>query len=105
LPHVQSYIFAVDKESLNYLIECGIFTTKYETVFYDVITNKELEMSKKILERGWNIGCLHKHYKNVDFAGLKNNIYAYKLSLFNDIMYQKYMDANFWDLNELVFVK
>lgn len=105
LPHVQSYIFAVDKESLDYLIECNIFTNNYETVFYDVIIHKELEMSKKILERGWNIGCLHKHYKNVDFAGLKNNIYAYKLSLLNDIMYQKYTDANFWDLNELVFVK
>jgi lipopolysaccharide biosynthesis protein len=105
VPHVQSYIFAVDKESLEYLIKCNIFTNKYETVFGNVIVNKELEMSKKILENGWNIGCLHKHYKNVDFANLKNNIFGYKLSLLNDIMYQKYLDANFWDFNELVFVK
>ena len=34
----------------------------------DVVNNKEVLMSRKIIENGWNIGCLLKHYKNVDFT-------------------------------------
>jgi hypothetical protein len=105
VPHVQSYIFAVDKECLDYLIECNIFTNHYETNFTVLIEEKELKMSQLVLAKGWNIGCLHKHYKDVDFVKNKKTIYNYNITLYNDIMYQEYLDKHVWELNELVFVK
>jgi lipopolysaccharide biosynthesis protein len=105
LPHVQSYIFAVDKECLDYLIQHNIFTNKYETNFGVLIEQKELKMSEIVLTKGWNIGCLHKNYKGVDFAKNKRTVYNYNVSLYNDVMYQDYLDKNMWDYTELVFVK
>jgi len=105
VPHVQSYIFAVDKECLDYLIDCNIFTNHYETNFTVLIEEKELKMSQLVLSKGWNIGCLHKHYKHVDFVKNKRTVYNYNITLYNDIMYQEYLDKHVWELNELVFVK
>ena len=105
VPHVQSYIFAVDKECLDYLIESNIFTNNYETNFSVLIEQKELKMSLLVLARGWNIGCLHKHYKDIDFAKNERTVYNYKVTLYNDVMYQEYLDKHVWELNELVFVK
>jgi lipopolysaccharide biosynthesis protein len=105
VPHVQSYIFAVDKECLDFLIQSNIFTNHYETNFTVLIEQKELKMSLLVLARGWNIGCLHKHYKDIDFVKNKRTVYNYKITLYNDVMYQEYLDKHVWELNELVFVK
>ena len=56
ISHVQSYIFTMDKTTLEYLINCEIFSTKYENTFNSLIINKEKLMSRKIIENGWNIG-------------------------------------------------
>lgn len=105
VPHVQSYIFAVNKECLDYLIQTNIFSNIYETNFSVLIEEKELKMSLLVLARDWNIGCLHKHYKDVDFAKNKRTVYNYNITLYNDVMYQEYLDKHLWELNELVFVK
>ena len=105
VPHVQSYIFAVDKECLDYLIESNIFTNNYETNFGVLIEEKELKMSQLVLSKGWNIGCLQKNYKDIDFAKNQRTVYKYNVSLYNDVMYQEYLDKNMWDYKELVFVK
>ncbi len=39
--HVQSYIFAMDKLTLDYLIECDIFNKNYVLTFDDAIWKKE----------------------------------------------------------------
>ena len=67
--HVQSYIFSLDLESLEYLIKEEIFIIgKYTKTFIDTISSKEILMSRKILNNGWNIGCLLPIYENVDFT-------------------------------------
>ena len=52
-------IFSMDKETLNYLIRCEIFSiSNYAITFDDAIWNKEVLMSRKIIENVWNIGSL-----------------------------------------------
>ena len=99
-PHVQSYIFSMNKETLQYLINCKVFSiTEYSKTFHDTIMNKEIAMSLHILINGWNIGSLLDLYKNVDFTKDLSNIKCY-----DDIMYPKYKDI-LWNEYELVFIK
>ena len=63
--HVQSYIFSIDKPTLEYLMDCEIFSIRnYAKTFHDAIFDKEKLMSRKIIEKGWNIGSLFSLYKN-----------------------------------------
>ena len=55
--HVQSYIFSMDKITLEYLIKC-LSITNYAKTFQDAIWEKEVLMSRKILENGWIINYL-----------------------------------------------
>ena len=97
--HVQSYIFSMNNETLQYLINVGIFSRKYVKSFKECINNKEILMSKKILENNWNIGSLLPIYKNIDFR--KDNSKLIKL---DDLMYQKYRNK-YWNEYDLVFIK
>ncbi len=84
-PHVQSYIFSVEKSTLEYLIECEIFSnSNISNTYYGAIINKEVEMSRKIIEKGWNIGCLMPQYKGIDFSFSEKN--------------QKNMVLHFWEM-------
>lgn len=101
-PHIQSYIFAIDKTTLMCLIECEIFSLTNSAIdFYSAITQKELLMSKKILDNGWNIGCLMKQYKDVDF---RSGNATHKSKYMGDIMYDMYR-GNIWDEYDLIFIK
>ncbi len=65
---------------------------------------KEILMSRKIIEKKWNIGCLHKFYKNVYFT-FKNKLPKQNnIKFLGDIMYSHYKDK-LWTNKELVFVK
>jgi len=67
--HVQSYIFAMDPETLEYLIGTGIFTTRvYLNTKDEVINQREKQMSRDVLAKGWNIGSLLRCYQGVDFT-------------------------------------
>ena len=100
--HVQSYIFSMNKETLEYLIECGIFDMiKYAQSFKDAIW-KEVSMSRKIIEKGWNIGSLMPCYKNVDFTC--KNLNNYNIPLIDDPLIARYKDI-YWNENDLVFIK
>ena len=69
MSHVQSYIFSIDIITLQYLIDCHIFSlTNYAKTFSDAVNKKEILMSRKIIENNWNIGCLFKYYKDDDFT-------------------------------------
>jgi hypothetical protein len=98
--HLQSYIFAMDRNTLDYLIQCKIFTnTIYPKSFIESVNTKEILMSRKIIDKGWNIGCLLPNYNNVDFTHPNKNFNS-----LGDITLQKYEDI-LWTKEQLVFVK
>jgi len=100
--HLQSYIFAMNKETLDFLIEKEIFSlTNIAKEFHDAVKEKEIKMSRVIIENGWNIGCLHQLYKDVDFTFKMPN---QNIQIVDDVMYPHYLN-NLWTLYELVFVK
>jgi len=98
--HVQSYIFSMDKTTLQYLIDQEIFSlTNHAPTFDDAIWNKEVLMSRKIIENGWNIGSLLPYYKGVDF--IKSD---FDQPWLDDIMYIQFRHT-LWSEYELVFIK
>lgn len=104
-PHVQSYIFAMDKMTLQYLINCEIFSiTNYAKNFQEAIDNKEVLMSTKIIQNGWNIGSLLECFKDVDFTFTQKSFAGYNLKVLDDPMYNYYRGA-VWNETQLVFVK
>jgi len=104
--HVQSYIFSMDRETLEYLIACDIFSiTNYAGSYADAITKKEILMSRKIIENGWNIGCLMRYYENVDFTFKSKSPDEYVKPFLGDVMYIEYLGKIWKDITELVFIK
>ena len=101
--HVQTYIFSVDREALNYLIEEEIFTTrKYVKSIFDAVISKEILISRKIIDRGWNVASLLPLYKDVDFTNDKTfNNFTF---IYGDLMFEKYR-GNLWNEYDLVFIK
>jgi len=99
--HLQSYIFAMKKETVKLLIDNKIFSINKED-------NKEIKMSQVIINNGGNIGCLYKFYNGIDFR-IKSNFppeYDKLNSVFaGDIMYPHYNMNNVWSLNEVIFIK
>jgi len=103
--HVQSYIFATDKEALQHLIECEIFSlANYAESFDDAIYKKEVVMSRKIIENGWNIGSLMNYYKDVDFTFQSKKPEEYNIRFLSDVMWQGYR-GHLWNEYEIVFIK
>ena len=105
ISHVQSYIFSMDKITLEYLIKCEIFSiTNYAKTFNDAIWQKEVLMSRKILANGWNIGSLLMQYKDVDFRFKIKSPKDYTIEFLHDIMYPQFMNT-LWNKYDLVFIK
>jgi hypothetical protein len=103
--HVQSYIFSMNKTTLEYLMKCAIFSiTNYAKTFRDAIYQKEVLMSRKIIENGWNIGSLMTHYKDVDFTFKHKKPKEYNIKFLKDIMFDEYR-CKVWNEHELVFIK
>ena len=67
--HVQSFVFAMDKETLIFLINRNIFSMKklYEKQV-DCVLQQEVLMSQLVIQNGWNIRCVHPGFKDVDFS-------------------------------------
>lgn len=101
--HVQSYIFSMDKEALDHLIEEEIFTMrKYTKSMTDTILSKEMLMSRKILDKGWNIASLLPLYKGVNFTDSRT--FNHNTTTYDDVMYEQYR-RQLWTLYDLVFIK
>ena len=99
--HVQSYIFCVDRKAVKYLRECQIFSVDNLTENKsDTISQKEIEMSRCIIRKGWNIGCLHKYYRGTNFIDLSKNTIQY----LGDMMTLSCRNQ-FWTPEELIFIK
>ena len=105
LSHVQSYIFSMDKNTLQYLIGCEIFSmTNYANTFYDAIYQKEVLMSRKIIENNWNIGSLLRCYEDVDFTFKNKTPAECNIHFLDDIMFESFRNS-LWNEYELVFIK
>ncbi len=104
LSHVQSYIFAINKETCDFLIKNNIFSQNYITNEKQLIIEKEIGMSRLIINNNWNIGCLLKHYHNVDFRFKDKKPKDYSINFYDDITYP-YYNNNLWNHIELVFIK
>jgi lipopolysaccharide biosynthesis protein len=105
LSHVQSYIFAMDSTTLEFLINSEIFSmTNYAKTYDEAILNKEILMSQKLIHNGWNIGSLLQLYKDVDFTFKSKKPENYKIHFLSDVMYPIYM-GKLWFKEELIFVK
>jgi hypothetical protein len=106
--HVQSYIFSMDKETLEYLINCNIFSRNYVSTFRSAIWEKEVLMSRKVIENGWNIGSLLPIYQNIDFTNLDSSaiekMNRYYSNHNGDFMYNDYRNK-YWNEYQLVFIK
>ena len=103
--HVQSYIFSMNKKTLEYLIDCEIFsTTNYAKTFQNAIDNKEILMSRKIIENKWNIGSLLSYYKDIDFTFSTKKPEDYNIFFLNNPMIKFYNNI-LWTKHELIFVK
>ncbi len=107
ISHVQSYIFSMSRTTLEYLIKCGIFSTKnYNKSFVECISQKEILMSRKVIENNWNIGSLQPCYRGIDFTFKTKSPEDYQNNClyFNDIMYPRFR-GSLWNEYELVFIK
>jgi hypothetical protein len=103
--HVQSYIFSMNKETLEFLIKCEIFSiTNYAKTMQEAILNKEVLMSRRIIDNKWNIGSLLNYYKDVDFTFNEKKPEDYNIIFLDDIMFINFKDI-IWNMNELVFIK
>lgn len=104
--HVQSYIFSMNRETLDYLIYCQIFSiTNYAITMGEAIWNKEVLMSRKIIENGWNIGSLFNYYNGVDFTFKSRSPDSYSIEFLDDIMYKEFKESTLWNLTDIVFTK
>jgi len=83
--HVQSYFFCMDKKTLTFLIQKGIFSKTYVKTFRDAILYKEVLMSRLIIDHGWNIGSRLPYYYGVDFTFKKTKPSDYPVFL-GDVM-------------------
>jgi hypothetical protein len=70
----------------------------------DTIEQKEVLMSRKIIDNDWNIGCLMKYYDGVDFRFKGKQPNEYERPFIGDIMWVESY-GKFWNEFEIVFVK
>ena len=97
-PHVQTYIYSMAHETLLYLSAEGIFSlTEYTNDKIQTVFFKEIGLSKKILDKGWNIGCLMEKYKGLDFRIPHDN-------LLDDVMFSQ-LENVCWTKTEFIFIK
>jgi len=103
--HVQTYSFSMDIIALQYLIDCGIFSnTKYVESHHHAIYEKEVQMSRVIINNGWNIGSLLPIYQGVDFTFKDKTSSDYDEVFYDDVMYPCY-ENKLWVKSDLVFIK
>jgi hypothetical protein len=71
-PHVQTYMFAMDRECACRLLAAGFFATECADK-ESTIREKEIGLSRAVLAAGWNIGCLIEEYAGRDYRAIAEN--------------------------------
>jgi len=75
-PHVQSMFFVLDKQYLNELIQDDFFNEEEinKMEMNTLIREKEVGLSKKAIEKGYNINCILSKYKGLDYINIDKDI-------------------------------
>jgi lipopolysaccharide biosynthesis protein len=104
--HIQSYLFSMNQETLKYLIDCEIFSlTNIAQTFGDAVWNKEVLMSRKIIEKGWNIGCTCKKLNGVDYTFNKIPFHEIGFEFHADVTKYEFYLGQYWIPSEVIFIK
>jgi len=99
--HVQSQVFAMDRECLDLLIREGIFeSSSGEKSKHEVIVHKEVGMSSVVLKNGWNISCLAKKLQGYDYRTASMNKTFWRDPCYKDAYFGESLDAR-----EILFIK
>lgn len=72
-PHVQSYFVMIKSDALDYIKNTGLFNRNF-TLIIDVIENQEIELSLKLLRRGWNISSIVPEWQNINYPQLLSQL-------------------------------
>lgn len=72
--HVQTQMFAMDKECLIFLISKKLFENNNYKNYLEFIAIKEILMSQLVLKNNWNISCIIPEYQNIDYRIIKTDI-------------------------------
>lgn len=72
--HVQTQMFAMDKECLNFLMSKKLFEDNNYNNYVEFIAIKEILMTQLVLKNNWNISCIIPEYQNIDYRLLKEDI-------------------------------
>ena len=88
-PHVQSMLFATDKVGLNLLVEYSIFDyPNIHTSKIWIVMDKEIKMSRIMLENNYNIACMLSCSNGCDFRkGKPSN--AWEDPLFPNLYFEE----------------
>jgi hypothetical protein len=116
--HVQSYLFCIERNTLDFLIKEKIFENEkcgnnkelinhYKNMVFEDAIRKEILMSRKIIQNGWNIGSMLKMYMNIDFTFKNKTFEEYKkndIIFYGDIMYPEAINK-LWSQYDVIFLK
>jgi hypothetical protein len=105
MPHVQSCIFCMDHECLNYLLDKTEIFKKFYDRIDDVVLFQEVAMSSKVLENGWNISCLVHEYQNRDYSNITKVFNHSASQHFGDILHNGACFGRTVHPYEIIFIK
>ena len=101
--HIQSYAFCTDKIGIDILMSTKLLDIHNLSINYeDTIKNKEIKMSRDIVNAGYNIGCLLKQYDTIDFTNIKGN--DFNICLENSLGINCYKNTSCHPY-EIIFIK
>lgn len=101
--HVQSYAFCLNKTGIEIICKTKIMTL--ENLYSDkvkIVKNKEIKMSRDILNAGYNICELQSVSKDIDFRELNDE----KINSINcDLLFNEHFEKKSISADEILFVK
>jgi Rhamnan synthesis protein F len=100
--HVQTPIFVMDKECLSFLKDKIFIHQEFKDI-REVVLNREVLMSQYVLKNNWNISCLLKEYKGLDYRYLTSDINTHSID--GEAYFPGKYFGRSMDTNELIFVK
>jgi len=101
--HIQTYIFSMEASTVKILLDNNIFNINNDLSMKNVINNYEIKMSRIIIDKGYNIGCLMNIYKNIDFRFLDKKL-PMNIKFYNDIHHSNSLNI-LWSIEEVIFFK
>ena len=104
-PHVQSMFVVIKKKFFNELVEDNFFNEEEinNMDFTRLIKEKEVGLSQKAIEKGYNINCILSKYKNLDYINMDDDIN--KTSVNGDPYFQNAYFGGTIDPYEAIFYK